>query len=341
MCIRDRFDDPSDPIHHVSLAQEADCFVIAPCTANVIAKIANGLADDLLTTTALACTCPLVVAPAMNVNMYENPATRYNLGKLHIRGARIVEAGDGYLACGDVGRGRLAEPADIVAAVLEELDMRRDLAGRRVMVTAGPTVEPIDPVRYLTNRSSGKTGYAIARAAAARGADVTLVSGPVALPEPEGVRTVHVETAREMLSAAQRAFAAADIAVFSAAVADMRPREAAAHKLKKGAGDARLDTLELVENPDILATLGAAKRPGQVVVGFAAETDDVVANAQRKLSSKHADLVVGNVVGGGRAFGTDDNEVWFVTAEETYGLPLMSKDRLADRILDVAASFLP
>ena len=335
------FDDPSDPIHHVSLAQEADCFVIAPCTANVIAKIANGLADDLLTTTALACTCPLVVAPAMNVNMYENPATRYNLGKLHIRGARIVEAGDGYLACGDVGRGRLAEPADIVAAVLEELDMRRDLAGRRVMVTAGPTVEPIDPVRYLTNRSSGKTGYAIARAAAARGADVTLVSGPVSLTAPEGVRTVHVETAREMLSAAQEAFATADVAVFSAAVADMRPREAAAHKLKKGAGEAMLDTLELVENPDILATLGAAKRPGQVVVGFAAETDDVVANAQRKLSSKHADLVVGNVVGGGRAFGTDDNEVWFVTAEETYGLPLMSKDRLADRILDVAASFLP
>ena len=335
------FDDPADPIHHVSLAQEADCFVIAPCTANVIAKIANGLADDLLTTTALACTCPLVVAPAMNVHMYENPATRYNLGKLHIRGARIVEAGDGYLACGDVGRGRLAEPADIVAAVLEELDMRRDLAGRRVMVTAGPTVEPIDPVRYLTNRSSGKTGYAIARAAAARGADVTLVSGPVSLTAPEGVRTVHVETAREMLSAAQEAFATADVAVFSAAVADMRPREAAAHKLKKGAGEAMLDTLELVENPDILATLGAAKRPGQVVVGFAAETDDVVANAQRKLSSKHADLVVGNVVGGGRAFGTDDNEVWFVTAEETYGLPLMSKDRLADRILDVAASFLP
>ena len=219
--------------------------------------------------------------------------------------------------------------------------MRRDLAGRRVMVTAGPTVEPIDPVRYLTNRSSGKTGYALARAAAARGADVTLVSGPVALPEPEGVRTVHVETAREMLSAAQEAFATADVAVFSAAVADMRPREAAARKLKKGEADVLLGTIELVENPDILATLGAAKRPGQVVVGFAAETDDVVANAQRKLSSKHADLIVGNEVGGGRAVGTDDNEVWFVTAEETYGLPLMPKDRLADRILDVAASFLP
>ncbi|WP_041238804.1 phosphopantothenoylcysteine decarboxylase, partial [Gordonibacter pamelaeae] len=174
-----------------------------------------------------------------------------------------------------------------------------------------------------------------------RGADVTLVSGPVALPEPEGVRTVHVETAREMLSAAQEAFATADVAVFSAAVADMRPREAAARKLKKGEADALLGTIELVENPDILATLGAAKRPGQVVVGFAAETDDVVANAQRKLSSKHADLIVGNEVGGGRAFGTDDNEVWFVTAEETYGLPLMPKDRLADRILDVAASFLP
>lgn len=333
------FDDPEDPIHHVSLAQEADCFVIAPCTANVIAKIANGLADDLLTTTALACTCPLVVAPAMNVNMYENPATRYNIGKLHIRGARIVEAGDGYLACGDVGRGRLAEPADIVAAILDELGVRRDLAGRHVMVTAGPTIEPIDPVRYITNHSSGKTGYALARAAALRGADVTLVSGPVALPEPEGVHVVHVKTAREMLVAAEEAYPSADIAVFAAAVADMRPKTPAEHKLKKGAADADLGTIELVENPDILATLGAAKREGQVVVGFAAETDDVVANAQKKLVSKHADLIVGNMVGEGRAFGTDDNEVWFVTAEETYDLPLMSKERLADEILNRAVQF--
>ena len=333
------FDDPSDPIHHVSLAQEADVFLIAPCTANVIAKIANGLADDLLTTTALACTSPLVIAPAMNVNMYENAATRYNVGKLHIRGARIVEAGDGYLACGDVGRGRLAEPADIVAAVLEELGVSRDLAGRRVLVTAGPTVEPIDPVRYISNHSSGKTGYAIARAAARRGADVTLVSGPTALAAPEGVRTVHVKTAREMLAAAEEAFPAADVAVFSAAVADMRPKEPAARKLKKGEPGADLGTIELVENPDILATLGAAKRDGQVVVGFAAETENVVANARKKLATKHADLIVGNLVGEGRAFGTDDNEVWFVTADDVDELPLMSKERLADAILDRAVQF--
>ncbi|MBX9033114.1 bifunctional phosphopantothenoylcysteine decarboxylase/phosphopantothenate--cysteine ligase CoaBC [Gordonibacter massiliensis (ex Traore et al. 2017)] len=333
------FDDPSDPIHHVSLAQEADVFLIAPCTANVIAKIANGLADDLLTTTALACTSPLVIAPAMNVNMYENAATRYNIGKLHIRGARIVEAGDGYLACGDVGRGRLAEPADIVAAVLEELGVSRDLAGRRVLVTAGPTVEPIDPVRYISNHSSGKTGYAIARAAARRGADVTLVSGPTALAAPEGVRTVHVKTARDMLAAAGDAFPAADVAVFSAAVADMRPKEPAVRKLKKGEPGADLGTIELVENPDILATLGAAKRDGQVVVGFAAETENVVANARKKLATKRADLIVGNLVGEGRAFGTDDNEVWFVAADDVDELPLMSKERLADAILDRAVQF--
>lgn len=275
------FDDPSDPIHHISLAQEADVFLIAPCTANVIAKIANGIADDLLSTTALATTSPLIIAPAMNVNMYENAATRYNIGKLHIRGARIIEAGDGYLACGDVGKGRVAEVDDIVRATLDVLGMSRDLAGKRVMITAGPTIEPVDPVRYLTNHSSGKTGYAIARAAAVRGADVTLISGPVSLPVPEGVHAVHVRTARDMFAAAQDAFRATDIAIFSAAVADMRPKQAAEHKLKKGQADAELGTIELVENPDILATLGAQKQH-QVVVGFAAETHDVIANAEKK-----------------------------------------------------------
>lgn len=334
------FDDPTDPIPHISLAQEADCFVIAPCTANMIAKIANGLADDLLSTTALACTCPLVVAPAMNVHMHENPATRYNLGKLQIRGARIVEADTGYLVCGDVGRGRLAEPADIVATVLDELGVKHDLAGRHVLVTAGPTVESLDPVRYLTNRSSGKTGYAIARAAARKGAEVTLISGPVALPEPEGVHIVHVETACDMLAATEETFPAVDIAIFSAAVADMRPKEVADQKLKKGVEGVDLTTIELVENPDILATLASAKRPDQVVVGFAAETNDVIANAQKKLAVKHADLIVANEVGEGRAFGTDDNEVWFVTPDETYALPCMSKERLADEILDKVLQFL-
>ena len=333
------FDDPEDPIHHVSLAQEADAFLIAPCTANVIAKIANGIADDLLTTTALATTAPLIIAPAMNVNMYDNGATRYNIGKLHIRGARIVEAGDGYLACGDVGKGRLADIEDIVSATLDELGVRRDLDGRRVMVTAGPTVEPIDPVRYISNRSSGKTGYAIARAAALRGADVTLVSGPVSLPAPEGVRVVQVRTAHEMLEAAEEAFRDADIAVFAAAVADMRPRAVSDRKLKKGRDGDELGAIELVENPDILATL-AARKDRQVVVGFAAETNDVVPNAEAKLAAKRADFVVANQVGEGMAFGTDDNAVWFVDAEEVEELPRMPKSRLADEILDKAVQFL-
>mgnify|MGYP002797221247 FL=1 len=329
------FDDPEDPIHHVSLAQEADAFLIAPCTANVIAKIANGIADDLLTTTALATTAPLIIAPAMNVNMYDNGATRYNIGKLHIRGARIVEAGDGYLACGDVGKGRLADIEDIVSATLDELGVRRDLDGRRVMVTA----EPIDPVRYISNRSSGKTGYAIARAAALRGADVTLVSGPVSLPAPEGVRVVRVRTAHEMLEAAEEAFRDADIAVFAAAVADMRPRAVSDRKLKKSLDGDELGAIELVENPDILATL-AARKDRQVVVGFAAETNDVVPNAEAKLAAKRADFVVANQVGEGMAFGTDDNAVWFVDAEEVEELPRMPKSRLADEILDKAVQFL-
>ena len=333
------FDDPSDPIHHVSLAQEADAFLIAPCTANVIAKIANGIADDLLTTTALAVTAPLIIAPAMNVNMYENAATRYNIGKLHIRGVRIIEAGDGYLACGDVGKGRLADVDDTVAATLDELGMSRDLEGRHVMVTAGPTVEPIDPVRYLTNHSSGKTGYAIARAASLRGADVTLISGPVPLPAPEGVRLVPVRTALDMMAAAEAAFRDADIAVFAAAVADMRPKKAAEHKLKKGVADAELGTIELVENPDILATLGARKEH-QVVVGYAAETHDVVGNAQKKLLAKNADFVVANDVREGRAFGADVNEVLFVDAEGVEELPLMTKERLADAVLNKALQYL-
>lgn len=334
------FDDPSDPIHHISLGEEADLFLIAPCTANVAAKIAHGIADDLLTTTALACTAPLVVAPAMNVHMYEAAATQENLNTLARRGARIVEAGSGYLACGDVGRGRLAEIEDIVDCVLETLegDARRDLEGMHVLVTAGPTEEPIDPVRFITNRSSGKMGYAVAEAAAARGAKVTLVSGPVALDAPAGVDRAPVRTACEMLESASDPFERCDIAVFTAAVADMRPAAPVAHKLKKSSSDDAdlLSRIELVENPDILATLAARKRDDQIVVGFAAETDDVVANAQRKLASKHADFIVANRVGQGVAFGTDDNQATLVLADGSVDLPLMSKRELADRIIDQA-----
>lgn len=332
------FDDPSDPIHHISLAEEADLFLIAPCTANVAAKIAHGIADDLLTTTALACTAPLVVAPAMNVHMYEAAATQENLSTLARRGARIVEAGSGYLACGDVGRGRLAEIEDIVDCVLDTLegDAQRDLEGMHVLVTAGPTEEPIDPVRFITNRSSGKMGYAVAEAAAARGAKVTLVSGPVALSAPADVETISVCTAIEMLDAAREPFAASDIAVFAAAVADMRPASIADRKLKKGvdSDEAALASLALVPNPDIIKTLAASKRSDQIIAGFAAETEDIVANAQKKLSAKHADLIVGNRVGEGIAFGQDDNQAVLVTNQGVDELPLMSKRCLADSILD-------
>lgn len=329
------FDDPSDPIHHISLAQEADVFVIAPCTANVMAKIANGIADDLLTTTALATTSPLMIAPAMNVHMYENAATMANRGKLEMRGVEFIEAGEGYLACGDVGRGRLADPSDIVTAVLARLGIAHDLAGLRVLVTAGPTVEPIDPVRFLTNSSSGKMGYAVAEAAARRGADVTLVSGPVTLQPPAGVHTVRVRTARDMLQACEEAFQDTDIVVCAAAVADMRPEVAAASKLKKATDAEALSTIHLVENPDILATLGAAKGR-RTVVGFAAETDDVVANGRAKLEKKHADLIVANEVGYRKTFGEDTNTAVLIMPDEEVALPTMSKRDVAERILDQA-----
>lgn len=323
-----------DPIPHITLGQSADLFLIAPCTADVMAKIAGGIADDLLTSTALAATAPLMIAPAMNVHMYENAATQENMAKLRQRGVAFIEADDGYLACGDVGRGRLADPDAIVAAALEALAAKQDLAGKRVLITAGPTIEPIDPARYISNRSSGKTGFALAAEAAERGGQVTLVTGPVALGDPDDVETVHVETAREMLQAVEERFDGADIAIFTAAVCDGRPEAFSPRKLKKGADDEALGRIELVSNPDILATMGARKRPGQVVVGFAAETEDLEANAAKKLSAKGADLIVANLVGEGRAFGTDTNEVLLVSSEGAEALPLMEKTRLATVLLD-------
>ena len=329
------FDDaPGDPIHHISLAKESDLFLIAPCTANVMAKIACGIADDLLTTTALATTAPLMLAPAMNVNMYEAAATQRNMATLRARGVKFVEAESGYLACGDVGRGRLASVDAIVEAALAALDVKRDLEDMRVLITAGPTVEPIDPVRFISNPSSGKTGFALAAAAADRGAQVTLVSGPVSLEDPAGVEVVHVKTALDMLDAVDSRFDDADIAIFTAAVSDYRPANPADHKLKKGADDEALMRIELIANPDILKTMGARKRPGQFVVGFAAETEDVEANAHTKLVAKNADLIVGNDVSGGRAFGADANQVMLVTADETEYLLEMPKADLANAILD-------
>ena len=336
----DLFDNPSAPIHHVSLAQEADLFLIAPCTANVMAKIAHGIADDLLTTTALACTAPLLIAPAMNVNMYQAAATQENMAVLRRRGVGFVDAQEGYLACGDQGKGRLAEPEQIVAAVLERLERSQDLRGRRIMVTAGPTQEPVDPVRYLTNSSSGKMGYAVAERALARGAQVTLVTGPASLEPPAGADVVQVRTACQMLDAAQQAFAQADAGVFTAAVSDMRPAQPSDRKLKKGSGDV-LDRIELVENPDVLASLAQGRRPGQVVVGFAAETHDVLDNARAKLQRKGADFMVANQVGEGLVFGQDQNQAFFVFANKVEELPLLSKADLADAILDRVVKLLP
>lgn len=334
------FDDPTDPIHHISLADEADLMVLAPCTANLIAKVAHGIADDLLSTTVLATTAPILVSPAMNVHMYEAAATQENMATLKRRGFHFIEADDGYLACGYVGKGRLPEPSAIVEKALHLLNecdtAPQDLAGKRVLITAGPTVEPIDPVRYITNRSSGKFGYAIASAAASRGAHVSLVSGPVALAEPAGVAVIHVETAQEMLEACRSVFPSTDIAICAAAVADMRPARAADRKLKKGINDEELSAIKLTENPDILATLGASK-DRQVVVGFAAETNDVIENAKKKLSKKNACIIIANEVGSDKAFGKDDDEIWLVRADETVHIGPALKTELAHAILDEAA----
>ncbi|MGN0073482.1 MAG: bifunctional phosphopantothenoylcysteine decarboxylase/phosphopantothenate--cysteine ligase CoaBC [Coriobacteriales bacterium] len=336
------FDEPGAPIHHISLAHEADLFCIAPATANVCSKIANGTADDLLTTTALATSAPLVIAPAMNDGMWASPVTQDNIAVLEARGARIVSPASGHLACGTEGKGRMEEPDVIVAAVLEELSRCSSLAGRRVLVTAGPTREPLDPVRFISNPSSGASGFALAAEAAARGAQVTLVTGPVALADPAGVEVVRVQTALEMLEACQEHYASCDAALFSAAVSDWRPAEYSPVKIKSGKEDGGMgeQCVRFVPNPDIAATLGAGKRPGQVQVVYAAETGNPLEAARGKLQRKNADLCVANDVSSGVGFGTRDNRVWLVSPQGEEELPLLSKRQLAAQILDRVAELL-
>ena len=331
------FDSPSAPIHHISLAKEADLFCIAPATANVLAKLAGGVADDLLTTTALATKAPLVLAPAMNAAMWADAATQANVTRCRELGMHVIGPASGWQACGDVGQGRMSEPEEIADALFELLEHARSLAGKRVLVTAGPTHEPIDAVRYVANRSSGRQGYAIAEQAAARGAQVTLVSGPVALAAPPGVEVIGVQTAREMLEACREPFARADAAVFVAAVADWRPAKPMAGKLKH---DGAPLTLELSPNPDVAATL-AAEKEGRYVVCFAAETENPLSAARVKLAAKNADLVVANDVSDPQlGFGTPDNHVWLVTARGEQELPTASKRVIACRILDEIATAL-
>jgi phosphopantothenoylcysteine decarboxylase/phosphopantothenate--cysteine ligase len=319
-------------IEHIAVAQRTDLLLVAPATADILAKFARGIADDFLTTLYLASTAPVVMAPAMNVNMWNHAVTQENVAILRARGVKIVDPAEGYLACGMTGAGRLAGQADIVAAVREALKAERDLSGETVLVTAGPTCEDLDPVRYLTNRSSGKMGYAVAEAAALRGAKVLLVSGPVNLETPSGVERVDVRTAREMHHAVLDRIAGVSIAVFAAAVADYRPSEQRAEKIKKG--DASL-TISLEATTDILADV--AKNKGQrIVVGFAAETDHVAKNARKKLSAKNADLIVANdVAAEGAGFDHDTNIVTLFSRDgRDLALPKLSKSEVAQRILD-------
>ncbi|MGC8863488.1 MAG: bifunctional phosphopantothenoylcysteine decarboxylase/phosphopantothenate--cysteine ligase CoaBC [Armatimonadota bacterium] len=336
--ITDMFDPHVDAeIKHVSLSENADAFVIAPATANIIGKLANGIADDMLSTMALVVRCPVVIAPAMNVHMYTNPVVVANIKRLRERGHVIVEAESGRLACGSEGPGRLADPQEIVRTIEQLLMRARDYAGLNVLVSAGPTQEPLDPVRYITNRSSGKMGYALAECAARRGARVTLVSGPTELTPPAGVEVVTVRTVEEMYQAVDARIGGADLFISAAAPADFVPAQASPQKIKKSAGF----TLKLDRAVDILAEAG--KRKGHtILVGFAAETCDLERNAAEKLKRKGLDLIVANDVSGD-VFGSDDNEVIVISRTgETIRWPRMSKREVAEHILDyVRESFLP
>jgi phosphopantothenoylcysteine decarboxylase/phosphopantothenate--cysteine ligase len=319
-------------IEHIAVAQRTDLLLVAPATADILAKFSRGISDDFLTTLYLATTAPVIVAPAMNVNMWNHPATQENLDRLRSRGVHVVSPDEGYLACGMTGAGRLAGQEAIVSAVREVLSVRRDLEAQTVLVTAGPTQEDLDPVRYLTNRSSGKMGCAVAEAAAQRGATVILISGPTALDTPAGVTRIDVRTADEMLYAVQQHFAQATIAIFAAAVADYRPADASAQKIKKTGSEI---TLRLEPNPDILA-IAARKKGNRVVVGFAAETDNIAENARKKLKEKDADLIVANdLTAAGAGFDVDTNVVTFFSRDgRDLPLPKLSKREVAHRILD-------
>ena len=330
-CLVDTFDRNFEfQVEHVSLAKQTDVFLMAPASANVIAKAAHGIADDMLTTTLLACTCPKIFAPAMNTRMYQNPVVQDNMEILKRYGMEVITPADGYLACGDTGAGKMPEPEVLYEAIVKALTPK-DMAGKRVLVTAGPTREKIDPVRYISNHSTGKMGYAIARAAMLRGADVTLVSGKVNLEPPKGVRLLPVVSAADMAQAVKENAQEQDIIIKAAAVADYRPSVTADEKLKKKDGEM---TIELERTEDILAYLGAHRRDGQFLCGFSMETEHMLENSRLKLEKKNIDMIVANnLKQAGAGFGTDTNVVTFLTADETVQLPVMSKEDVADRLL--------
>ncbi len=330
-CLVDTFDrNFQHSVEHVALAKQADVMLVAPASANVIAKAAHGLADDMLTTTLLACQCPKIFAPAMNTRMYLNPVVQDNLKILEKYGMEVVTPASGYLACGDTGEGKMPKPEALYEAIVKALTPK-DMAGRKVLVTAGPTQEKFDPVRYISNHSSGKMGYAIARAAMLRGAEVTLVSGKTALQPPMGVKTVPVVSAADMAQAVKAAAEKQDIIIKAAAVADYRPARTADEKMKKKDGEL---TIALERTEDILAYLGAHRREGQFICGFSMETEHMLENSRAKMEKKHIDMIVANNLRQeGAGFGTDTNVVTLLTKEETLELPILSKEEVADRLL--------
>ncbi len=332
-CLVDTFDRNFQfQVEHVALAKRADIFMIAPATANVIAKVAHGLADDMLTTTFLACKKPKYIVPAMNTQMYENPITQDNLDICRRYGMHVVEPASGYLACGDTGAGKMPEPELLMEYIMQELAFEKDMAGKKVLVTAGPTREAIDPVRYITNHSTGKMGYAIAQAAARRGAEVILVSGPVNLKAPLGVKLVPVTSAGEMFQAVTEASSSQDVIIKAAAVADYRPKYVGTEKTKKKDGDMNL---EMERTDDILAWLGNHRQPGQVLCGFSMETENMLENSQAKLEKKHVDMIVANnLKTAGAGFGTDTNVVTIITREGAEELAMMTKEQVAHQLLN-------
>lgn len=331
-CLIDTFDRNFQySVEHVALAKRADVVLVAPASANVIGKIANGIADDMLTTTVMACRCKILISPAMNTNMFENPIVQDNLAKLRRFGYTVIEPDSGYLACGDTGKGKMPSEQTLFEWILREIACEKDLLGQKVLVTAGATAERIDPVRFITNHSTGRMGCAVAKRAMLRGAEVTLVCGRMAVEPPPFVRVVRVESAAEMFKAVKAAAQEANIVVKAAAVADYRPKTVAAEKVKKTDGNL---SVALERTDDILAYLGAHKREGQFLCGFAMETENLLENAAGKLARKNLDLIVANSLRTeGAGFGGDTNVVTLLTKEETQALPLLSKDETADRIL--------
>ena len=332
-CLADTFDRNFEySVEHVSLAKKADVVMIAPASANVIGKIAHGIADDMLTTTVMACRCRKIIAPAMNTNMFENPIVQDNMKILEGYGYEVISPAVGYLACGDTGAGKMPEPELLLEYILQETACEKDMEGLRVLVTAGPTQEAVDPVRYITNHSTGKMGYAIATVCARRGASVTLVSGPAGLQKPRFVQTVDIKSAREMYEAVTAHAQEQDIIVKAAAVADYRPKYVSGEKIKKKGGEL---TLELERTDDILAYLGEHKRQGQFLCGFAMETQDLIENARKKLQKKHLDMIVANSLRvEGAGFGGDTNVVTIITENEEISLGKMSKEETASKIID-------